>query len=63
MTRRVRHGIQFTQLDPMNGELQVTGNDDAGPFLWAAQWPDEHRGFVVTAVRFDVSGDNRRASS
>jgi hypothetical protein len=26
-------------------------------FLWAAQWLDEHRGFVVTATRFDFSAD------
>jgi hypothetical protein len=57
MASRVRHGIQFTQLDPINGELQITGDDDAGLFLWAAQWLDEHRGFVITAVRFDVAGN------
>ena len=57
MIPRVRHGIQFVQLDQINSELQVVGDDDAAMFLWAAQWLDEHRGFIVTGVRFDVTAD------
>jgi hypothetical protein len=38
MPRRVRDGIQFTELDRDrgDGELRVTG-DDAGLLPWAAQ--------------------------
>jgi hypothetical protein len=57
MPPRVRHGIQFVQLDPINSELRVIGDDEAGMFLWAAQWLDEHRGFVVTAASFAFSDD------
>ena len=51
---RVRHGIQLVQVDDINCELRIVGSDDAGTFLWAAQWLDEHRGFVVNAARFEA---------
>jgi len=54
---RVRHGIQFTELDQIRGELRVTGDHDAAMLLWAAQWLDEHRGFVVTAMRFEAAAN------
>jgi hypothetical protein len=57
MAARVRHGIQFTELGGISGELRITSDDDAGLFLWAAQWLDEHRGFVVTGVRFESAAD------
>ena len=57
MTARVRHGIQFVQLDKINSELRVVGSDDAGIFLWAAQWLDEHCGFIVNAARFEATPD------
>jgi len=51
---RVRHGIQFIEIDPGrgDGELRVTGDDDAGLLLWAAQWLDEHREYIITGMRF-----------
>jgi hypothetical protein len=49
---RVRQGIQFIRQDEDNGELRVTGDDDAGLLLWAAQWLDEHRDYIITAIRF-----------
>jgi hypothetical protein len=39
----VRQGIQFIQHDQANGELRITGDDDAALLLWGAQWLDEHR--------------------
>jgi hypothetical protein len=55
----VRHGIQFTELDRDrgDGELRVTGDDDAGLLLWAAQWLDEHRDYIITAMRFEYLAD------
>ena len=53
MPPRVRQGIQFIQQDEINGELRVTGDDDAALLLWAAQWLDEHREYVITAMRFE----------
>ena len=55
MPPRVRHGIQFIELDQMNSELRVTGDDDAAILLWAAQWLDEHRGFVIIGMRFEAA--------
>jgi hypothetical protein len=55
MTEYVRHGIQFVEVDKVNSELRVVGSDDAGIFLWAAQWLDEHRGFIVNAARFEAT--------
>jgi hypothetical protein len=49
---RVRHGIEFSGRDDSNGELRVTGDDDAAVFLWAAAWLDEHRDWVVTSITF-----------
>ena len=37
---RVRQGIEFIAHDDSNGELRITGDDDAGLLLWAAQWLD-----------------------
>lgn len=62
MTARVRHGIQFVEVDEVNGELRVVGSYDAGLFLWAGQWLDEHRGFIVTAVRFEWTSGSGRES-
>lgn len=53
MLPRVRQGIQFTQKDDINGELQVIGDDDAALLLWAAQWLDEHREYMITAIRVE----------
>lgn len=55
MPPRVRHGIQFIELDRGrgDGELRVTGDDDAGLLLWAAQWLDEHREYIITDIRFE----------
>jgi hypothetical protein len=55
MFPQVRQGIQLIQLDGINYELRVTGKDEASLFLWAAQWLDEHRGFIVTGLQFDGS--------
>lgn len=49
---RVRHGIEFTTRDDSNGELRITGDDDAGLLLWEAQWLDEHREWIIGAMRF-----------
>ncbi len=57
MPARVPHGIQFVELDHINGELRVTGDDDAALLLWAAQWLDEHRGVIITAVPFEASSN------
>jgi transcriptional regulator with XRE-family HTH domain len=46
------HGIEFKARDDSNGELRITGNDDAALFLWGAQWLDEHRDWIITAIRF-----------
>jgi hypothetical protein len=52
---RVRQGIEFTMYDDSNGELRITGDDDAGLLLWGAQWLDEHRDWVITATSFEES--------
>ena len=59
MLPHVRHGMQFTELDRDrgDGELRVTGDDDAGLLLWAAQWLDEHRDYIITAMRFEYLAD------
>jgi hypothetical protein len=49
---RVRHGIEFTAHDDSNGELRITGDDDAGLLYWGAQWLDEHREWTITGLRF-----------
>jgi hypothetical protein len=49
---RVRQGIEFTAHDDANGELRITGDDDAGLLLWGAQWLDEHRDWVIDALSF-----------
>jgi hypothetical protein len=49
---RVRQGIEFTARDDSNGELRITGDDDAGLLYWGAQWLDEHRDWIITAMRF-----------
>jgi hypothetical protein len=54
---RVKQGIQFIQTDQINGELRIVGEDDAASLLWAAQWLDEHREYIVTAMRFEQSAD------
>ena len=48
----IRHGIEFSARDDSNGELRVTGDDDAAVLLWAAAWLDEHRDWVVTGITF-----------
>jgi hypothetical protein len=55
MPSRIRHGIQFVtdDKDRGDGELRITGDDDAGLLLWAAQWLDEHREYIITAMRFE----------
>jgi hypothetical protein len=49
---RVRQGIEFIQRGESNGELRITGDDDAGLLLWGAQWLDEHRDWIITAMGF-----------
>jgi hypothetical protein len=49
---RVRQGIEFIAHDDSNGELRIAGDDDAGLLLWGAQWLDEHRNWIITAMRF-----------
>jgi transcriptional regulator with XRE-family HTH domain len=49
----IRQGLQFIQLDQINGELRITGDDDAALLLWAAQWLDEHRDYMITGIRFE----------
>jgi hypothetical protein len=49
---RVRQGIEFIAHDDANGELRITGDDDAGLLFWGAQWLDEHRDWIITAMRF-----------
>jgi hypothetical protein len=49
---RVRQGIEFIQRDDSNGELRITGDDDAGLLLWGAAWLDEHREWIINAMRF-----------
>jgi transcriptional regulator with XRE-family HTH domain len=49
---RVRQGIEFSARDDSNGELRVTGDDDAAVLLWAATWLDEHRDWVITGITF-----------
>lgn len=49
---RVRHGIEFTAHGEDNGELRITGDDDAALLLWGAQWLDEHRDWIITGIRF-----------
>jgi transcriptional regulator with XRE-family HTH domain len=49
---RVRHGIEFIQRDDSNGELRITGDDDAALLLWGAAWLDEHREWIISAMRF-----------
>jgi len=41
----------------MNGELRVISDDEAASLLWAAQWLDEHREYMVTAIRLDDTAD------
>ena len=53
MSPRVRQGIQFIEQNEADGELRVTGDDDAGMLLWAAQWLDEHREYIITGMRFE----------
>ena len=50
--RRVRHGIEFSARDDSNGELRVTGDDDAAVLLWAAAWLDEHRDWTIAGITF-----------
>jgi len=52
---RIKQGIQFVQTDQINGELRIIGEDDAASLLWAAQWLDEHREYIITAMRFEHS--------
>jgi hypothetical protein len=57
---RVRQAIEFIARDESNGELRITGDDDAGLLFWGAQWLDEHRDWIITAMRFQhpaVLGD------
>jgi len=54
---RIKQGIQFIQTDQINGELRIIGEDDAASLLWAAQWLDEHREYIITAIRFDNSAN------
>jgi transcriptional regulator with XRE-family HTH domain len=49
---RIRHGIEFTATGESNGELRITGDDDAALLLWGAQWLDEHRDWIITAIWF-----------
>lgn len=41
----------------MNAELQVKSDDEAASLLWAAQWLDEHREYMVTAIRLEDWSD------
>src|ERR1700678_4151712 len=49
---RVLHGIEFSARGDSNGELRVTGDDDAAVLLWAAAWLDEHRDWGITGITF-----------
>ena len=49
---RIRHGIEFTHRDDSNGQLRITGDDDAALPLWGAAWLDEHREWIIDAMRF-----------
>lgn len=55
---RVRQGIEFIAHDDSNGELRITGDDDAGLLLWGAQWLDEHRDWIITAMRFGLTAES-----
>jgi hypothetical protein len=59
MPGRIRQGIQFIELDRDrgDGELRITGDDDAGMLLWAAQWLDEHREYMITAMHFQYPAE------
>jgi transcriptional regulator with XRE-family HTH domain len=48
----VRHGIEFSARGDSNGELRVTGDDDAAVLLWAAAWLDEHRDWSIADITF-----------
>jgi len=57
---RVRQGIEFTAHGESDGELRITGDDDAGLLYWGAQWLDEHRDWIIEGMRFQhpaVPGD------
>ena len=54
---RIKQGIQFIQTDQINGELRIIGEDDAASLLWAAQWLDEHREYMITDMRFEHSAN------
>ena len=56
---RIKQGIQFVQTDQINGELRIIGEDDAASLLLAAQWLDEHREYIITAMRFEHSPGGR----
>jgi transcriptional regulator with XRE-family HTH domain len=49
---RVRQGIEFIAHGESNSKLRITGDDDAALLLWGAQWLDEHRDYIITAIRF-----------
>ena len=49
---RVRQGIEFIQRAEDAGELRITGDDDAALLLWGAAWLDEHREWIIAAMRF-----------
>jgi hypothetical protein len=57
MLPRVRQGIQFIQKDDINGDLRVTGDDDAAILLWAAQWIDEHREYIIDSIQLEHPGE------
>jgi hypothetical protein len=48
--RPARHRVQ--RADDSNGELRVTGDDDAAVLLWAVAWLDEHHDWAVTGITF-----------
>jgi len=50
--QHVRHGIEFSARGDSNGELRVTGDDDAAVLLWAAAWLDEHRDWSIADITF-----------
>ena len=56
---RIKQGIQFIQTDQINGQLCIIGDDDAASLLWAAQWLDAHREYIITDIQFENSANPR----
>lgn len=48
----LRQGIEFITRGDSDGVLRITGDDDAALLLWAAQWLDEHRDWIISGMQF-----------